>query len=226
MKPFLTLAVLALSASTLGALPLDALAQAKQKTGKAAAVKVAPKLYRWVDEKGQAHFTDSLPEEALAQARTEYSRQGTEVRTVNRALTAEEQAAKQQQDAQAKAEADRVAQAQKDLNVLRMSYPTEDSIRQNFVQRQAVYEGRIVALQAVLGEKNRELLQQLELAAQAELLKKKLAPQMEQKIQDLAQQRRAQQQEIRDTQAAIGRLKADEDALVAQWKTAQAPPTP
>lgn len=195
----------------------------KQKTGKAGAVKVAPKLYRWVDDKGQAHFTDTLPEEALSQARTEYSRQGTEVRSVERALTPAELAAKAEQDAAAKAEADRAVQAQKDLNVLRMSYPTEASIRQNFVQRQAVYEGRIIALNATLKEKNRDLLQQLELAALGELQNKPPSAKMVKKIQEMAQQRRLQQQEILETQAAIARLKTDEQALVDQWKQAQAP---
>lgn len=219
----LTALVFLLGASLLLGTPAISDAQTKQKTGKAGAVKVSPRLYKWVDEKGQAHFTDSLPEEALSQARTEYSRQGTEVRSVERALTPAELAAKAKEDAAAKAEGERVAQAQKDLNVLRMSYPTEASIRQNFVQRQAVYEGRIIALNATLKEKNRELLQQLELAALAELQNKTPTPKMVKKIQEMAQQRRAQQQEILEIQASMARLKTDEQALVEQWKQAQFP---
>jgi hypothetical protein len=200
---------------------MDAQAQTKSKTGKAAAVKVAPKLYRWVDDKGQVHFTDSLPEEALQQGRTEYSRQGTEVRTVERALTPAELAEKQKQDALLRQEAEKAAQAQKDLAVLRMSYPTEASIRQNFVQRRSIYEGRIVALNAVLKEKNRELLQQLELASQAELQKKTPSQKMQNKIQDLARQRQAHRNEILETTAAMARLTTEEQALVEQWRQAQ-----
>ncbi len=213
---------LGLALGMLAAAP-DAEAQAKQKPGKAGAVKVAPKLYRWVDEKGQAHFTDTLPEEALSQARIEYSRKGNELRTVDRPLTVEEQAAKAQQEAAMQAEAAQAAQAKKDLSVLRMSYPTEESIRKNFVQRRAIYEGRILALEAVLAEKTRELIEQLQIAGQAELLGKKLAPAMAKKIQDNAAQRQEQRQEIVTTREAIARLQADEDALVAQWRQAQAP---
>ena len=61
--------------------------------GTAEAQKASKRLYRWVDRDGKVQFSDSLPPEAVDQARTEISESGRVVADVDRALTAEERAA-------------------------------------------------------------------------------------------------------------------------------------
>lgn len=53
----------------------------------------AEKLYRWVDEDGNVHYSDKIPPEAVDQERTQLNEQGVAVDQVDRALTAEELAA-------------------------------------------------------------------------------------------------------------------------------------
>lgn len=56
-------------------------------------------LYKWVDEKGVVHYTDTLPPEAVDKARTELNKQGVEVKKTDKALSPEQRRAIEQ-DAQ------------------------------------------------------------------------------------------------------------------------------
>ena len=76
---------LILSLAIIGALVATGAAEAQKAPTK--------KLYRWVDKDGKVQFSDSLPPEAIDQARTEMSNTGRVVADVDRALTPEEQAA-------------------------------------------------------------------------------------------------------------------------------------
>ncbi len=56
-------------------------------------------MYKWVDEKGIVHYTDTLPPEAVDKARTELNKQGIPVKQTDKALTPEQRRAIEQ-DAQ------------------------------------------------------------------------------------------------------------------------------
>jgi len=76
-----------------------------------AATAQAGKLYRWIDEKGEVQFSDSLPPDQSKSAHDELSKQGVTVHKVDKAKTKEQLEAEQQQKAvaeQQKAEAERV----------------------------------------------------------------------------------------------------------------------
>lgn len=71
----------------------------------------AGKLYRWVDDKGEVQFSDSLPPEQSKSAHDELTKQGVTARKVDKAKTKEQLDAEQQEKAaaeQQKAEAERV----------------------------------------------------------------------------------------------------------------------
>lgn len=51
------------------------------------------KLYRWTDQDGKVHYSDHVPPEAIENARSEINQRGLKVGEVDRALSAEEQAA-------------------------------------------------------------------------------------------------------------------------------------
>jgi hypothetical protein len=44
-------------------------------------------LYKWVDEKGVVHYTDTLPPEAVDKARTELNNQGVPLKKMDKALS-------------------------------------------------------------------------------------------------------------------------------------------
>src|SRR6516162_1744933 len=54
-------------------------------------------LYKWVDDKGVVHYTDTLPPEAIDKARVELNKQGVEVKKTDKALTPEQRRAMQQE---------------------------------------------------------------------------------------------------------------------------------
>ncbi|HVN33963.1 MAG TPA: DUF4124 domain-containing protein [Casimicrobiaceae bacterium] len=47
-------------------------------------------VYKWVDDKGVVHYTDTLPPEAVDKARIELNKQGVEVKKTDKALTPEQ----------------------------------------------------------------------------------------------------------------------------------------
>lgn len=69
----------------------------------------AASLYRWVDEKGEVHYTDSVPPEYAQKERRELNKQGVTVNQVEKAKS-QEQLAQEQHD---KEEAARKLEAEK-----------------------------------------------------------------------------------------------------------------
>lgn len=120
---------LAIAAALAAAVPVTAHGQSGTKqTGK--------KLYRWVDKKGNVHFDDALPPEAVDQARTEFSaKSGNTTGSVDRALTAEERAnLAAQKQAAADAAAVAAEQARQEQAMLE-SYQSEDDLRRAYGER-------------------------------------------------------------------------------------------
>jgi len=61
-------------------------------------------MYRWTDEQGRTHYSDSPPPEAARQERRVMDERGITVRTLDRALTEEELEQRRQEEARAEAE--------------------------------------------------------------------------------------------------------------------------
>jgi len=97
------------------------------------AVSAAPpgssgKFYRWVDENGQVHFTDTLPPEQSGRGHTELGGRGTAVRTVPPAKTPEE-LDREREIERLRAEQERLAEEQRAADrVLLRTYRAEDDI--------------------------------------------------------------------------------------------------
>lgn len=183
--------------------------------------KINARLFQWTDQNGNLHFTDTLPPEALAEGHTELSQSGTVIRTVSKPLTAEELALKAQQ---AQAAADQQAQAQKVADaerILRTTYPTEDSIHQDFQQRRLVYDGKKVALRAEIAQSKRELMQLLTRAGEAQTSRKTIGPKMTKDIDLLTASIQGKQHETVEVDIALKALDQEEANVVAQWKVAQ-----
>ena len=83
------------------------------------------KMYKWVDEKGQMHFGDKIPEQYLVKEHQELNEQGVVVKTKEAAKTPEELAEARRLEAERKKiEAEKKRQAQRD-RVLLDTYTTE-----------------------------------------------------------------------------------------------------
>lgn len=86
------------------------------------------KLYRWVDEAGNVHYTDKIPPEHAKQERSEYNKQGVEVERVEAAKTPEE-LAKEQELERLRAEQQKLIEKQKEADeALLRTYRSEDDL--------------------------------------------------------------------------------------------------
>lgn len=136
----------------------------------------AKKLYCW-NENGRKVCGDALPANAADSARSEFNaRSGRQTATVNRALTAEEQAAAANaaEEAQAAADAE-AARRRRDLAMVE-SYASEADLRRAYNERIVLLDDALKASQ--LGEANlrRSLVSLLDEAGDLELGNKPVPP--------------------------------------------------
>jgi len=89
---------------------------------------VAAKMYKWVDENGKTHYTDSLPPEQTTQPRSELNEEGIEVNKLGRAKSAEELAQEQELE-RLRMEREKLIEKQKaEDRVLLRTFRSEDDI--------------------------------------------------------------------------------------------------
>ena len=94
----------------------------------AAGPTVAAQLYRWVDEEGNVHYTDSLPPSASRQGHTELSETGVTVRRVEGAKSAEEIAREQELERLRQEQQALIEQQQAEDRVLLQTYRSVDDV--------------------------------------------------------------------------------------------------
>ena len=165
------------------------------------------KLYRWVDENGNVHYSDSLPPEAVDQARRELSKtSGTTTAQIDRALTAEERAA-----AQAEAEREAVIAAEAELRRqydqrLLQSYPNESDLTRAFNDRLKMLDEAITSADVGIESQQYVLASLLNDAADRELAGERVPLTVEEAARDAQakqQQLYALQQQREAERAAI-----------------------
>lgn len=181
------------------------------------------KLYRWVDADGKVHYSDSLPPEAVDQARRELSaRTGLTVGEVHASPTDEERAAMAEIEAAARAQEDA---RQRDL-ILLASYPSEDELTRAYTDRVKLLEETVRATQVGIEGQMQSLASILENAADRELTGQPVNAQMEDRIrstyraaatqQALLQRREAERaaldQEYQETLERYRRLRDEREA--------------
>jgi Domain of unknown function (DUF4124) len=85
-------------------------------------------MYKWVDDKGTVHYTDTLPPEAVDKASVEFNKQGVPVKKIDKALTTEQRRAIEQDSQRQK----QLARQQEELarrdRALLSSYTSEAEI--------------------------------------------------------------------------------------------------
>ena len=124
MQKISTLTLIAIAGTLLWAAPVD-----------------AGKLYKWTDENGKVHYTDTPPPESSSQERQVLNEQGMVTDTLERQKTAEEIAAEQAAaDAVRKEQEAREAQAARDRALL--------STYTNVEQIEMARDGRLAAIES------------------------------------------------------------------------------
>ncbi|MCG8275188.1 hypothetical protein [Stenotrophomonas sp. NLF4-10] len=194
----------------LAALALPALAQNKPEAGK--------KLYCW-DEGGRRICSDTLPAEAVNNAREEFNaRSGLRSAEVQRALTAEEQADAALAAAQAQVDAAAVETRKRTEQAMLSTYGSEDVLRRVFNERAAIVDNNIQTAAYNVASLRDALATQLQAAGNKELSGQKIA---DKQADDIRQRHRELQAQLR-LQAAFERqrkaLDVEIDETLARYR--------
>lgn len=125
-------------------------------------------MYKWKDKDGNVHFSDQVPPEAAEYAREKVNDQGIAVEAVDRALTPEEQAAKDAAVRKAADEAKAAEERRKADEALLNSYASEDDLTRAFTQRMDLLGQTIEARRVEISAREKSLAQLVGQAAEME----------------------------------------------------------
>lgn len=184
----------------------------------AATPAAAGKLYKWVDEKGNVHYSDKVPPEAAKLARQEMSQAGVTVRQVERAKTQEELAAEAAQ--KLKEEEDRKiaeTQAQAD-RALMQSYNTEADLLRMRDQELGVIESNMATAKLTMSSQEKNLSDLLAHASDFERNKKPVPKNVVDSIANVRAQIEAQQKSLVEREASKATVRSDFEAKLARWR--------
>jgi hypothetical protein len=117
----------------------------------------AAKLYKWVDDKGQVHYTDKIPADVAKKQRQELNSQGIVTKTTDRAKTPEELVAQRKADAEAAAAKKAQEEAVKADQALLQSYASEGDLTRAFTQRNELIEQQITGTNLDIANRQKNL---------------------------------------------------------------------
>ena len=176
-------------------------------SGAAAGQDKAKKLYRWVDKDGKVQFSDTLPPEALEQARTEINASsGRTTGEVGRALTPEEQAEADRLAAEQEVQRRADEQERQTEEAMLASFQTEEDLRRSYGVRVTLMQENLNAIEAGIGSQRNSLTSLLADASEAELAGRPVNAKQAATIRELRQEMSKQQNMLVVKQAELMKL--------------------
>ncbi len=170
----------------------------------------AQKLYRWVDEEGNVHFSDKVPPEAAGRERTELNKMGVTVDRVERARTREELAVVEAERQRAAAAQARAEEQVRQDRALISSYADEGDLRRIFEQQIELLDQTIAATRVSIASRQRSLEDLLARAAELERGGQPVSDAMTGSIN-------AMRREIGDQQAYIDRKEGEKNVAETSY---------
>ncbi|KAA3629410.1 MAG: DUF4124 domain-containing protein [Proteobacteria bacterium] len=126
------------------------------------------KLFRWVDEEGNVHYSDVVPPAHAKQGRSELNDRGLTVRSIDRAKTAEE-IAEEQRQARIRTELERIAREQAAYDrALLDTYSSVEVMEQTRDSKISVLQGQIRVTEGNILNLRKQLDEQMNRAAALE----------------------------------------------------------
>lgn len=168
------------------------------------------KLYRWVDEKGQVHYSDKIPAEYAGQQRDVLNKQGVKKETIEGAKTPEQLAEEARQAKLQEEEKRRVEEQARRDRILLATYTTEDELAM-------ARDGKIAALDAYIKVTNSRIGK---LKAQLEALRKR-AEQADAKAPATAKLQKEiahTEQQVRENESYVETKRREQNELRAQFE--------
>jgi len=178
----------------------------------------AGELYKWVDEKGNVHYSDRVPPEAAKLAREEKNQDGVTVKEVARAKTQEELAAEAAQRVKDE-EARKIAEAQAQADrALTLSYTSEDDLVRAREQELGVIETNMATAKLTIASQEKNLSELLAHAADFERNKKPVPQAVTDSIAHVRAQIEAQQKTLKEREASKQSVRDEYEAKLLRWR--------
>ncbi len=190
---------------------------------------VAQDVYKWVDENGETHYSQTLPPERVQQEHARIASDGRVAETVDRAPTAEERA---ELARRIRAERDAAQRARLEAQQDRLflaAYPTEEAVRDSVQAQRQVIEAELGSVEALMQQARQRLNQRLASAAALERDGRPVPNHVAEEIRSARQnwaeldRRRGN---LRGRLDRLGPLLAEELARFRRLTGTEAPPAP
>ncbi|WP_374603370.1 DUF4124 domain-containing protein [Arenimonas sp.] len=186
--------------------------------GAAAGQEKTKKLYRWVDKDGKVQFSDTLPDEALQQARTEINAEsGMTTGAVDRALTPEEQAEHERLAAEQEVQRRADEKERQTEEAMLASFQTEEDLRRSYGVRVTLMQENLNAIEAGIGSQRNSLTSLLADASEAELAGRPVNAKQAATIRELREEMAKQQNMLVIKQAELIKLDQELEHLVKRF---------
>ena len=163
-------------------------------------------VYKWVDENGEVHYSQTLPPDRAGQAHDRLTEEGLLAERVDRVKTAEELAELKAEQAERKEQAEkRRIQAQQDRLFL-AAFPTEQDVRQSIQSRRQTVIAELDSVRSLIEQGRARFAARVERAA---ALERRGEPVPDSLVEYIASDRAA----IRELNDRLDRINARLDAL-------------
>lgn len=179
----------------------------------------AQKLYRWVDEDGKVHYTQSLPPEAVDRARRELSaRSGMTTGEVERALTDEERAEADAESAILEASRKLADERNQRDQVLVGSYSSERDLQRAYDERFSLVDETLKATRVGIDSQRQTLASLLASAADREFGGQPVDAATQESIRETYIRLSSQQTLMQRREAERAVLEAEFDDTLARYR--------
>lgn len=118
---------------------------------------VDAKMYKWVDDEGQVHYTDKVPTKYLKKKREELNELGATVKSIERAMTEEEKAQRRQQEKERKEEEKVRREQERRDRILTDTYTTERDLVAARDARLEAIDSQINLAESIVKDSQRKL---------------------------------------------------------------------
>jgi hypothetical protein len=170
----------------------------------------AAKLYRWVDQDGNVHFSDQVPPEAMQGAHSQLNKQGMTVEKQGAVKSAEQKAREEELERLRKEQQQLVAEQQARDKALLRTFRTEDDIILTRNGKLAAVDSQIQLTQSNIKRLKRTLASMQANAAKLEKQGRKLSKKHRENIAET-------QRQIEHSYAAILRREQEKQQIVAAY---------
>lgn len=180
------------------------------------------KMYKWVDENGQMHFGDKIPQKYQAKEHDELNERGMKVKHKDAEKTAQEKAEEQRLEDERKKAALEVEKKKRMDRVLLDAYDSENDLIVARDSRLDAVASQIQLSEAIISESNKKIESMEERVAQIKVSGREVPNNLYESIESEKQQVAAQNRVMESHKKRGGEISVKYNDYIKRFRDAQA----